>query len=250
VIASIHLAGVNLHYPLIAHAHRSLTDWFGRKITRNNGTRITAIHALKNISAEIGRGERVAVLGHNGAGKSTLLKTIAGVFPVSSGNIEVRGNVRSLFDISLGFEPDASGRANIFYRGLLMGLTPREIRAREAEIVSFADLGDFIDYPLSTYSTGMQVRLAFAISTFSAGDVLLLDEVIGAGDAAFMEKARRRITELIQQSEIMLLASHDLAAVSSLCGRALVLHRGALAFDGPVELGIERYRELNGLKHA
>jgi lipopolysaccharide transport system ATP-binding protein len=124
------------------------------------------------------------------------------------------------------------------------------VRDREEEIVAFADLGEFIDYPLSTYSTGMQVRLAFAISTFIGGDVLLLDEVIGAGDAAFMIKAKARISELIRQSEILVLASHDLQTVSSFCDRGLVFHHGELAFDGQTAQAIAAYLHMNGLANA
>jgi lipopolysaccharide transport system ATP-binding protein len=244
----ISLTAVNLHYPSVAYAQRSMAGLFGRLFARTAPLR--DIHALKNISLEIRTGERVALLGHNGAGKSTFLKTVAGLYPISSGHLEVDGSVRALLDLSLGFEPDASGRANILYRGLLMGLSPKFVRAREEEIVAFADLGEFIDYPLATYSTGMQVRLAFAISTFVGGDVLLLDEVIGAGDASFMVKARARIAQLVRESEILVLASHDLPTVASLCERALVFHHGELAFDGPAREAIVRYKQMNGLPNG
>jgi lipopolysaccharide transport system ATP-binding protein len=247
----ISLSNVNLHYPSVAYATRSLLSMLGRAIGKGPRTPpLKDIHALKNITTEIKKGERVALLGHNGAGKSTFLKVVAGLYPISSGQLEVKGEIRSLFDISLGFEPDATGRANILYRGLLLGCSPRFVRDREAEIVAFADLGEFIDYPLSTYSAGMQVRLAFAISTFIGGDVLLLDEVIGAGDASFMVKARARISELILQSEILVLASHDLQTVSSFCERGLVFHHGELAFDGPTAPAIAAYRRLTGLSNG
>jgi homopolymeric O-antigen transport system ATP-binding protein len=244
------LAGVSLHYPKVAYAPRSLVSMLGQLVGIRARTALEDIHALRNVSAEIGAGERVALLGHNGAGKTTLLKTVAGLYPISSGRLEVEGKVRSLFDISLGFEPDATGRANILYRCLLMGLSPRFAREKEEEIVEFAGLGEFIDYPLATYSTGMQVRLAFAISTFASGDILLLDEVIGAGDAVFMVKAKARIADLIRQSEILVLASHDLSTLSSLCDRGLVLHHGELAFDGPISHAIDAYKHLNGISNG
>jgi lipopolysaccharide transport system ATP-binding protein len=252
VIASrIVVENVDLYYPTQAYASRSLWGVLGQMGRRRGEEPVVRdIHALKNVSLSIRKGERVALLGHNGAGKSTFLKVLAGLYPVSSGHVEVFGSVRSLFDISLGFEPDATGRANILYRGLLLGLSPRAVRAREAEIVDFADLGIFIDYPLSTYSAGMQVRLAFAISTFLGGEVLLLDEVIGAGDAGFMVRARRRIAELIKQSEILVLASHDLQTVSSLCDRAIVFHHGEIAFDGATKEAIAAYLQMNGLLHG
>jgi lipopolysaccharide transport system ATP-binding protein len=249
--SSIRLSNVNLHYPAVAYANRSLLGMLGRAVgSRNGGPVVRDIHALKNISLEIQKGERVALMGHNGAGKSTFLKVLAGLYPISSGQVHVEGSVRCLFDISLGFEPDATGRANILYRGLLLGLEPSFVRQREPEIVAFADLGEFIDYPLSTYSAGMQVRLAFAISTFVGGHVLLLDEVIGAGDASFMIKAKSRISELIKQSEILVLASHDLHTLASFCERGLVFHHGELAFDGQTREAIVAYRDLNGIAHV
>ena len=239
----ISLAQVDLLYPAVPHGHRSLAGMIGRFVSgKAVKPAVTHIRALKNVSVEIRRGERVGLLGNNGAGKSTFLRTVAGLYPIASGRLEVKGDVRALLDISLGFEPDATGRANILYRGLLLGLKPDYVRAREEEIVAFADLGEFIDYPLITYSSGMQVRLAFAISTFVGGDVLLLDEVIGAGDASFMAKAKARINHLIEQSEILVLASHDLHTVSMLCDRALVFHHGELAFDGPTADAIDVYK--------
>lgn len=244
----ISLNNVNLHYASVAYKERSLKSMLGRVLSPTRKSPVVAdIHALKNITVEISQGERVGLLGHNGAGKSTFLKTIAGLYPISSGQLNVKGQVRSLFDLSLGFEPDATGRENILYRGLLLGLTPTFMRNKEAEIVNFADLGDFIDYPIKTYSAGMQVRLAFAISTAVGGNILLLDEVIGAGDANFMAKARHRIMSLIEQSEILVLASHDFGALASLCERGLVFHHGELVFDGPINNAVTHYKKINGV---
>lgn len=248
---SISLTGVNLHYAAVAYQNRSIKSLMASLLRRTpQASGIADIHALKDVSLEIRSGERVGLLGHNGAGKSTFLKTVAGLYPISSGSLKVEGQVRSLFDLSLGFEPDATGRENILYRGLLLGLTPRFMRAKEAEIVEFAGLGEFIDYPIKTYSAGMQVRLAFAISTTVGGDVLLLDEVIGAGDANFMAKAKARITSLIEQAEILVLASHDLGALRSICTRGLVFHHGELAFDGDIESAIAKYAAINGLNNV
>jgi lipopolysaccharide transport system ATP-binding protein len=249
-MTAISLAGVNLHYSALAIRDRSLkallfSAW--RPARRQARAGIQDVHALKDVSIEIGPGERVGLLGHNGAGKSTLLKVVAGLYPISSGDVSVAGEVRALFDLSLGFEPEATGRENILYRGLLMGLTPSHMRATEPEIVDFAGLGEFIDYPIKTYSAGMLVRLAFAISTAVSGDILLLDEVIGAGDAAFIAKARRRITQLIDRSEVLVLASHDFAALQSLCVRGIVLHHGGVVHDGPIGEAIRQYRKVNGL---
>ncbi|TPJ33173.1 ABC transporter ATP-binding protein [Mesorhizobium sp. B2-6-5] len=244
----IRLESVNLHYASVGFRERSLKSMLASLATLNGGAKkIVDIHALKDISLGIGPGERVGLLGHNGAGKSTFLKMVAGLYPVSSGKRLVEGTVRSLFDLSLGFEPDATGRENILYRGLLLGLSPKFMRSIEDEVVAFADIGEFIDYPIKTYSAGMQVRLAFAISTAVGGDILLLDEVIGAGDANFMQKARKRILDLVEQAEILVLASHDFATLQSICSRGIVFHHGEIIFDGDIPTSISKYKMANGI---
>ena len=243
----IQLDNVNLHYSAVAFKERSLKALMTGVFAAPNAKAVVHdIHALKNICVEIEPGERVGLLGHNGAGKSTFLKMVAGLYPISSGSRHVEGTVRSLFDLSLGFEPDATGRENILYRGLLLGLTPKFMRSVEEQIVAFADIGEFIDYPIKTYSAGMQVRLAFAISTMVGGDILLLDEIIGAGDANFIRRAKARITKLIDASEILILASHDLGALRDICERVLVLDHGEIKFDGPVNAAIKEYGQLTG----
>lgn len=244
----IHLENVDLHYSSVAFKERSLKSLMGSLLKLQRAEHeVHDVHALKHINLDILPGQRVGLLGHNGAGKSTFLKMLAGLYPISSGRREVLGTVRSLFDLSLGFEPDASGRENILYRGLLLGLTPRYMREIEDEVVAFADLGEFIDYPIKTYSAGMQVRLAFAISTAVGGDILLLDEVIGAGDANFMAKAKQRIMSLIEKSEILVLASHDFGALQSICERGLVFHHGEIVFDGNMPDSIAEYKKINHL---
>jgi lipopolysaccharide transport system ATP-binding protein len=245
----ISLKGVDFQYSSLAFKERSLKSMLGRLASFRRAPRaeVHDVLALKNVNLEINAGERVGLLGHNGAGKTTFLKMIAGLYPISRGTRIVEGKVRSLLELSIGFEPDATGRENILYRGLLLGLSPGFMRKIESEVVAFADIGEFIDYPIKTYSAGMQVRLAFAISTAVGGDILLLDEVIGAGDANFMLKAKQRITKLIDESEILVLASHDFGALSSLCERGLVFHHGELIFDGPISESIQRYKAANGL---
>lgn len=244
----IHLENVDLHYSSVAFKERSLKSLMGNLFRLQRAEHeVRDVHALKHISLDILPGQRVGLLGHNGAGKSTFLKMLAGLYPISSGRREVLGTVRSLFDLSLGFEPDASGRENILYRGLLLGLTPKFMREIEDEVVAFADLGEFIDYPIKTYSAGMQVRLAFAISTAVGGNILLLDEVIGAGDANFMAKAKMRIMSLIEKSEILVLASHDFGALQSICERGLVFHHGEIVFDGNIPDSIAEYKKINHL---
>jgi lipopolysaccharide transport system ATP-binding protein len=244
---SIDIQNVDLYYASTAFTDTSLKSVLGKLLRGQKSALVHDIHALKNISVSIGPGERVGLLGHNGAGKSTFLKMVAGLYPITSGRREVEGTIRSLFDLSLGFEPDATGRENILYRGLLLGLTPKFMRSISDDVVEFADLGEFIDYPIKTYSAGMQVRLAFAISTAVGGDILLLDEVIGVGDANFIGKARQRILELVERAEILLLASHDFQTLRSICSRGLVFHHGQLVFDGPIAEATKSYAAYNGL---
>ncbi len=239
----IHLEDVHLHYSSLGFKETSLKAYVF-KLLQGKKDKVQDIHALKGISFTIQAGERVGILGRNGAGKSTLLKTIAGLYPISQGICRVEGEIRSLFELSLGFEYEATGRENILYRGLLLGQKPATMKTLEEEIISFAELGDFIDYPVKTYSAGMLVRLAFAISTIITGDILLIDEVIGAGDAAFMKKAAERIRGLISQAKILVLVSHDISALRNFCQRLLLLDHGSLIFDGDVEEGIAIYQEL------
>jgi len=244
----IRLANIDLHYSSLAYRETSLKAFIFRKLGLKSQPLVADIHALKNITLEIGAGERVGLIGHNGAGKSSLLKTIAALYPISAGKREVKGRVRALFELSLGFESEATGRENIIYRGLLLGQSYREIHNMMQDIIEFADLKHFIDYPIKTYSAGMLVRLAFAISTTIPGDLLLLDEVIGAGDAVFAQKSRERIRQLIDKSSIMVLASHDLSAIRNLCQRLIVLHEGHIIHDGQVEAGIACYLKHQGLQ--
>jgi lipopolysaccharide transport system ATP-binding protein len=240
---SIHLYQANLHYLSLAYQERSFKKQVFRIVSGKKMKRLPDIHALKNITLTIKPGERVALIGSNGAGKSTLLKTIAGIYGLSSGQIVIKGQVRALFELNLGFETEATGRENIMYRGLLLGQTPQQVAAITNEVIDFADLGDFIDYPIKTYSAGMLVRLAFAISTAVKGDILLLDEVIAAGDAVFMQRTKRRVLNLINSAEILVLATHDLTSVTDLCNRAIVLDHGEILFDGDVDAAIQLYKK-------
>lgn len=247
-VPSIVLDHANLHYASVAFKERSLKAMLAGMVGRASArSRVEDIHALRDVTLTIPAGSRVGLMGHNGAGKSTLLRAIAGLYPLSSGRLDVTGEVRGLFELGLGFEPDATGRENILYRSLLLGLTPAQGRAIEPEVVAFAELGEFIDYPVRTYSAGMMVRLAFAITTAVTGEVLLIDEVIGAGDAAFMAKARKRIDDVIARSTIFVLASHDFSSLTRLCQRGIVLDHGRVAFDGPIEQAIAAYRESHAI---
>lgn len=199
------------------------------------------VHAVNNLSLTINRGERVGLIGHNGAGKSTLLRTIGGIYPLTNGTIEVTGRLQGLFDLGTGFEVEATGRENIMYRGLSVGFSPRQIRERAEEIIAFADLGEFIDLPMRTYSAGMYVRLGFAVSTYLDGDILLVDEIFGAGDANFQERAIARMMDMIERAGIIVMVSHDLGMMAQLCTRLIWLAGGQMVLDGEPREVAEAY---------
>ena len=167
------------------------------------------VRAIDNMSFEIGQGERVGLIGHNGAGKTTLLRTMAGIYEPTSGVLETVGHVMPLFNLMEGMMPDATGREFIRIRGVLLGLEPKDLDALAEDVIEFCELGSYIDMPVRTYSTGMLVRLAFALSTSVSPDILLFDELIGAGDARFITKAQERLKTFIERSSIVVVASHS-----------------------------------------
>ncbi len=238
----IDLKDIDLVYPSAPFAAMSLKE-IGINIFKGKRPPklIHDIYALKTVSLHVTEGERLGIIGANGSGKSTILKTIASIYKPLSGQITTKGSIRALFELSLGFDILSTGRENIMYRGLLLGETPSSMREREQEIIEFADIGEFIDYPVKVYSAGMLVRLAFAISTTIQGDILLLDEVIGAGDVAFSIKARKRINELIERSKIMVLVSHDFQTISDICSRVIWLSHGVVVQDGLPDDVIQSY---------
>ena len=193
------------------------------------------LRALDGISFELNAGDRMGLIGPNGAGKSSLLMSLAGIYQPTEGSISVSGRVDALFNIRLGFRPEATGRRNIYLRGLISGWTPKEIEARMPSIIAFSELGDFIDMPLSSYSQGMAARLAFAIVTAIDFEVLLLDEWIGAGDPEFQEKARRRMDDLVAQAGILVLASHNHQLIRNTCNKVMRLVRGQIAAYGTID---------------
>lgn len=245
----ISLRDVYLDYPSTIYNRRSLKQEVFELLRLQKPQKLLSdVHALQGVTLEIREGERVGIIGSNGAGKSTSLKAMAGLYPITGGEIEVVGKIRSLLDLNTGFEIEATGRENILYRGLLLGESPESIREKTEEIIQFAELGEFIDYPIKTYSSGMIVRLAFAISTMIQGDILLLDEIFGAGDARFMKKATARIMTLIENAHILVFVSHDFATVKQICTRAIWLDHGTVVMDGPCEQVVDACcKEMNHL---
>lgn len=238
----IHVANANLQFPLGQFTRGSLkTLLFSLFGHREKSLPMANVEALKGISFDISRGERVGLIGHNGAGKSSLLRALAGIYPLRSGLIEVHGRVGALLDVGLGFEPESTGRENIYYRGMSMGMSRKQMSNIESEIEEFADLGEFMDLPMRTYSTGMFVRLGFAVSTQFRPDILLIDEVFGAGDALFQEKALARMQDIVEQAGIVVIATHDLGLVENLCTRAIVLSGGSVLYDGAPQKALEAF---------
>jgi len=200
---------------------------------RSDGT----VHALKNLSLSIKEGDRVAIIGHNGAGKSTFLKMVAGIYAPTFGKISVEGRISSMFELATGFEMESSGWDNIYLRGLMLGETPDGIKRKMKEIAQFSELGEFMEMPVKYYSSGMFMRLAFSVSTAIQPDILLLDEVVAAGDAAFIKKATDRMREMVSISKIMILVTHGMDTAIQMCNRCIWLERGVVMADGsPLEV--------------
>lgn len=243
----IKMKDVNLYYPSTLYNAMTLKqEIFSRMRFEKRKENLEDVHALKNFNLEIHEGERVGIIGHNGAGKSTLLRALAGVYPIKSGSIEMSGEVRSMFDLTLGFDMDSTGRDNIMNRGLMLGSTPSEVRAKEQEIIDFAELGEFIDYPIKAYSSGMLVRLAFAISTSVRGEIMLVDEVLSAGDANFQKKARERMLNIMEQAKILVLVLHDMNTIQAVCNRVVLLQKGEIVADGAPDEIVDQYLGKNG----
>ena len=201
------------------------------------------VRALQDLNLTVGPGERLGVIGHNGAGKSTLLKLLAGIYHPTRGRRRVEGQISSLFDISLGFEPEATGWEKIYYRSYLQGETRRSVDAKVKSIAEFSELGDFLNMPVRYYSSGMMVRLAFSISTAIDPEVLLIDEVLSVGDMSFRDKAGRRMREMMSRAKLAVIVSHDLGSLGNLCDRGIWLDHGRVRAAGPIDDVIEAYTE-------
>lgn len=201
------------------------------------------IDALRNLNIDIKRGERVGLIGLNGAGKSTLLKVMAGIYPPTVGDVETRGHICPLFEFATGFEMNLSGWENIRIRGLLLGMSQDEISHKMPEIAEFTELGDFLNYPVRTYSSGMFIRLAFAVSTSINPEILLMDEVMGAGDIAFAEKARRRMFDFIEQGQVLVFTTHNFGLLSEFCKRTIWLEKGSVVADGLTADVLRQYQQ-------
>jgi len=205
----------------------------------------TVKHANDKVSFEIGKGESVAILGRNGAGKSTLLKMATGVIEQTSGEIYVNGRVSALLELTAGFDNEFTGRENIYLRGRLMKMTTKEIEEIEDTIVDFAELGEYIDQPVRTYSSGMRARLGFAINANTNPDILIVDEALSVGDSKFKEKCSKLIHDLLSIENIaVILVTHSMDSAKKFCERGIVLQNGSVTYDGPIDDAVEHYENL------
>ncbi len=204
--------------------------------------------ALRNLSGEIPQGQSIGIIGHNGAGKSTLLKLLSGITFPTEGDAYVRGSFSSLLEVGTGFHPDLTGRENIHLNGSVIGIPAKEIRASEQAIIEFSGVSDYIDEPLRTYSSGMRLRLAFAVLAHLTTDILALDEVLAVGDSQFQVQCMDRIFNMRKDGRTILFVSHNLAAVRQLCERTWILNNGSLIFDGNTEDALIFYSQLNSEK--
>jgi lipopolysaccharide transport system ATP-binding protein len=209
--------------------------------TVNGATAAQTVWALKDVSFEIQPGVVVGIIGRNGSGKSTLLKVLSRIIHPTAGHIEIRGRVSSLLEMGTGFHPELTGRENILLNGAILGMSRREIRRKFDAIVDFSEIGKFLDTPVKWYSSGMYVRLAFAVAAHLEPKILILDEVLAVGDAAYQKKCLTKMESVAKEGLTVLFVSHNMAAVDALCQRVIVLEEGAVVFDGPTRAGIDRY---------
>lgn len=247
-MALINFENASLDFPIFDTASRSIKKNIisfatGGQLGQKNGRVI--VSALKNLNFRIDEGERIGLIGHNGAGKTTLLRMFSKVYYPTSGKVDIDGDIGSLISISLGINPEFTGRENIYIRGALLGLRKKEINKKIDEMIDFTDLGDFIDMPVRTYSSGMQMRLGFSVSTIFTPEILLMDEWLSVGDENFKHKAEKRLAEIISSTKILILASHSYELLKNNCNRILWLEHGCLKMDGKPDDVLPKYFNLN-----
>lgn len=244
---------VSVTFPLYSRAQKSIADarsTHDERIVIAPGGRIRAVKALSGVSFDLKSGDRLAIIGRNGSGKTSLLQVLAGIIPPDEGRVVRQGTTTSVININLGMQPGASGHRNITLRGLAAGRTRAEIEARRADIQEFSDLGEFLDMPVATYSSGMKMRLNFAIATAFEPNILLLDEWLSAGDASFRKKATERMRAFVEKAGILVLASHSRQLLTDNCNSAIWLADGVVRARGEVEALLDEYEAQVGKKRA
>jgi lipopolysaccharide transport system ATP-binding protein len=247
-MANIKLSSVSLDIPIYGTSARSFKKSFLSLTTggiiKFSEKNIINVRALDNITLNISKGDRIGLIGHNGAGKSTLLRLLSGIYHPTAGSINVTGDITSIIDINAGLEAELTGMDNIYLKCTHNGLKRSEIKDIIKDIAEFSDLGQYLNMPLRTYSSGMQLRLSFAIATAFSPDILLIDEVIGVGDTNFQAKAKIRIAKIVKKTQILFVSSHDLNIIKSYCNKCLWLEKGKVKLFSDVDSCVEQY-----LKH-
>jgi len=242
--ASIQIVDATVDMQVFTARTVSLKNALGRALTGgrvSQGDGVPTVRALDGINLTIEAGERVALIGHNGAGKSTLLRLMAGIYRPTTGHVRVAGSIGAMLDTQLGMDPDFTGRENALLMAAALGLSRAESRAIIPGVIEFCGLGTFMDLPVRTYSSGMLARLAFGVHTAVSQDVMLVDEVIGAGDAAFHDKVQGRLADFMQKAQIMVLASHSDGVLERYCNRGIVMSAGTIVQDAPLKDALDFY---------
>ncbi|CAB0876320.1 ABC transporter ATP-binding protein [Corynebacterium diphtheriae] len=252
-MVSIDTYNACVDFPIFDAKSRSMKKAFlgaaGGAIGRNKDNTVV-VEALRDVNLHLREGDRIGLVGHNGAGKSTLLRLLSGIYEPTRGSAHVRGRVAPVFDLGVGMDPEISGYENIVIRGLFLGQTRKQMKQKMDEIAEFTELGDYLSMPLRTYSTGMRIRLALGVVTSIEPEILLLDEGIGAVDAAFMTKARERLSDLVKRSGILVFASHSNDFLVQLCDSALWVDHGTIRQAGPVADIVEAYEGKEAADHV
>ena len=243
--ASVRIESVTVDFPVYNTSSRSLKARLlhhgtGGRIGRDAGNRL-CVRALDDVTLEFEHGDRVGLIGHNGAGKTTLLRVLTGAYEPTRGRVWRRGRTASLLNISLGIDPEATGYENIMTRGMFLGLMPEQVRARVDEIAKFTELGEYLSMPVRTYSSGMRLRLAFAVCTSFDAEILLMDEWLSAGDRTFVEKAQQRLRTFVDRAGILVIASQNASLLRRVCTKGAVLDAGKLKAHGPIDEVLEEY---------
>jgi lipopolysaccharide transport system ATP-binding protein len=245
--SEILIEDLSLLFRLYQDKHVSLKEKFSNFMQRGRAPAAKQFWALKNLNLRIDHGERVGIVGHNGAGKSTLLKTICRIYTPTKGRVTVNGAIAPLLEIGAGFQAEISGRENIYLNGAILGYPEAKLRSIERDVIEFTQLDEFIDTPVKYYSTGMYMKLAFAIATAVDPEILILDEIFAGGDAEFIGRAQARMDRFVTNSNILVFVSHQHELIRKLCNRVIWLDHGSIVADGPVNEVLDKYLASAGV---
>lgn len=251
--SNVHIAfkDVSLKFKLYSDKGLSVKEAIISRFRRKKyGDGTKEFWVLNNLNFAIHKGDRLGIIGCNGAGKSTLLKLISRIYEPDKGEIDIVGTVAPLIELGAGFNPELSGRENIYLNGAILGFKKEEMQQIEKEIIEFSGIEEFIDYPVKYYSTGMYARLAFTIATAIRPDILIVDEIFAGGDINFIDKATKRIEKLLDDAKIVIMVSHSMGLIEKMCNRCLVISDHRLVYDGSVPEAIELYKRLNGVSES